>query len=248
MPTTPHSQTDPARRAHPPRTHRRWPDFPKPPPRVLPFTTSGKSKPCFEGAKTAPATDQYQLSGIVIPRRTDTSHVHGVRSLPKASSSDAAAHHVWETQARLGQSFVGREERPSPRAVQVVAPATERCRRPSPTNMARHSRTRSLQRSAATRGSRSRSTHHVPDISDDGGLAIFLTKDTLLPDTTKYPIIEESTRRTSWSLTALVVCEHHADHQWALPKRSRSARSTCTTWSPRNATLPLRSFSVYTRT
>ena len=37
----------------------------------------------------------------------------------------------------------------------------------------------------------------------------------------------------------------YADHRLVLPKRSRSAQSTYTTWSPRNETLPLRSFSVH---
>ena len=44
--------------------------------------------------------------------------------------------------------------------------------------------------------------------SDERGLAILLSKDTFLPDAIKYPIIEESTSRTTWSLTALVVCGH----------------------------------------
>ena len=54
---------------------------------------------------------------------------------------------------------------------------------------------------------------HVPLISDqfntysdERGLAILLNKDTFLPDAIKYPIIEESTSRTTWGLTALVVC------------------------------------------
>ena len=56
---------------------------------------------------------------------------------------------------------------------------------------------------------------HVPHIShqfntysDEGGLAISLNKDTFLPDAIKYPIIEESTSRITWGLTALVVCGH----------------------------------------
>ena len=56
---------------------------------------------------------------------------------------------------------------------------------------------------------------HVPHISDqfntysdEKGLAILLNKDTFLPNAVKYPIIEESTSKTTWSLTALVVCGH----------------------------------------
>ena len=54
---------------------------------------------------------------------------------------------------------------------------------------------------------------HVPLISvqfntysDERGFAILLNKDTFLPDAIKYPIIEESTSKTTWGLTALVVC------------------------------------------
>ena len=53
---------------------------------------------------------------------------------------------------------------------------------------------------------------HISDqfntYSDEGGLAILLNKDTFLPDAIKYPINEESTSRTTWGLTALVVCGH----------------------------------------
>ena len=56
---------------------------------------------------------------------------------------------------------------------------------------------------------------HVPHIlgqfntySDDGDLVILLKRDTFLPDAVKYPIIAESTSRTTWGLTALVVCGH----------------------------------------
>ena len=56
---------------------------------------------------------------------------------------------------------------------------------------------------------------HVPHISDqfnaysdDGDLAILLNKNTFLPDGVKYPIIEESTSKTTWGLKALVVCGH----------------------------------------
>ena len=48
---------------------------------------------------------------------------------------------------------------------------------------------------------------HVPHISDqfqvytdDEDLAILLNRDTFLPDTVKYPIIEESTSKTTWRL------------------------------------------------
>ena len=56
---------------------------------------------------------------------------------------------------------------------------------------------------------------HVPHISDqfntysdEGGLAILPNRDTILPDAIKYPIVEDSTSRTAWALTALVVCGH----------------------------------------
>ena len=56
---------------------------------------------------------------------------------------------------------------------------------------------------------------HVPHISDqfntysdEKDLAILLNKDTFLPSAVKYPIIEESASRTTWGLTALVVCGH----------------------------------------
>ena len=56
---------------------------------------------------------------------------------------------------------------------------------------------------------------HVPHISDqfntysdDGDLAILLNKDPFLPDAIKYPIVEDSTSRTTWGLKALVVCGH----------------------------------------
>ena len=53
---------------------------------------------------------------------------------------------------------------------------------------------------------------HVPHIStqfdtctDGDGLAILLNTDTFLPDAVKFPITEESTSKSTWSLTALVV-------------------------------------------
>ena len=53
---------------------------------------------------------------------------------------------------------------------------------------------------------------HISDqfqvYTDDEDLAILLNRDTFLPDSVKYPIIEESTRKTTWSLKALVVCGH----------------------------------------
>ena len=56
---------------------------------------------------------------------------------------------------------------------------------------------------------------HVPHITDQcdaysdvGDLAILLNKDTFLPNAGKYPIIEESTSRTTWGLEAVDVCGH----------------------------------------
>ena len=46
---------------------------------------------------------------------------------------------------------------------------------------------------------------HVSHISDQ---FILLNKDTFLPDAVKYPIIEESTSKTTWGLKALVICGH----------------------------------------
>ena len=76
---------------------------------------------------------------------------------------------------------------------------------------------------------------HVPHISDqfntysdEGGLAILLNKDTFLPDAIKYPVIEESTSRTTWNLAALVVCGHLRRPPAGAPKRSRYAQSTYT--------------------
>ena len=56
---------------------------------------------------------------------------------------------------------------------------------------------------------------HVQHISDqfqvytnDDDLAILLNRDTFLSDAIKYPIIEESTSKTTWGLKALVVRGH----------------------------------------
>ena len=56
---------------------------------------------------------------------------------------------------------------------------------------------------------------HVPHVSDqfntytDGNnLAILLNKDTFLPNVDKYPIVENSTSKNTWGLTALVVRGH----------------------------------------
>ena len=45
-------------------------------------------------AKPARATDRYRPSGNVIPRPTDTSQNHWLRTLPKDLTESAAAHHV----------------------------------------------------------------------------------------------------------------------------------------------------------
>ena len=72
MPTTPQLQMDRAKASAPtPDTptmacYTGYETFPKPPPRVLPLTTFGKSKPCHEGAMTDEVSDllhaQYRLS------------------------------------------------------------------------------------------------------------------------------------------------------------------------------------------
>ena len=53
---------------------------------------------------------------------------------------------------------------------------------------------------------------HISDqsnkYSDDGDLVILLNKDTFLPDAVKYPVIEESTSKTTWCLKASVICGH----------------------------------------
>ena len=72
MPTTPQSQTDRAELSAPTPAiptmacYTGYETFPKPPPRVLPLTTFGKSKPCYEGVMTDDVSDllhaQYRLS------------------------------------------------------------------------------------------------------------------------------------------------------------------------------------------
>ena len=72
MPTTTQSLTDPAAPSAPTQNtptmvcYTGFETFPKPPPRVIPFTTFGKSKPCFEGAMTDDVSDllhaEYKLS------------------------------------------------------------------------------------------------------------------------------------------------------------------------------------------
>ena len=73
---------------------------------------------------------------------------------------------------------------------------------------------------------------HISDqfntYSDDGDLVILLNKDTFLPDAVKYPIIEESTSKTSWGLKALVICGHIRRPPVGAPRRSHYVRSTCT--------------------
>ena len=53
---------------------------------------------------------------------------------------------------------------------------------------------------------------HISDqfqvYTDDEDLAILLNRVTFLPESVKYPIIEESTSKTTWGLEALVVCGH----------------------------------------
>ena len=162
MPTTPQSQTDPAAPSAPtPNTptmacYTGYETFPKPPPRVIPLTTFGKSKPCFAGVMTDDVSDllhaQYRLSLL-------------------QWNAGAARRHP----TRLATAMCG--------AFNAVM----------------------LQEAH----------DHVPLISDqfdtysdERGLAILLDKDTFLPDAIKYPIIEESTSRTTWGVTALVVCGH----------------------------------------
>ena len=130
--------------------------FPKPPPRVLPLTTFGKSKPGFEEDMTHDVSDllhaQYRLSllhwnaGAV--RRRPTQLITAMCGAFNAVLLQEAHDHV----------------------------------------------------------------PHISDqfntCSDERVLAILLNKDTFLPDAIKYPIIEESTSRTTWSLRALVVCGH----------------------------------------
>ena len=189
---------------------------------------------------SATATGEYRPTGNTSPRQTDTSHVHRVRTLSKASTESTTTRYIREFNTRVPRSSVGREERPAPRAIQVVAPAVERWRRHSPTHTAMCGAFNAVLLQEAH--------DHVPHISDqfntysvDGGLAILLNKDTFLPDAVKYLVIEEASQH--W-----LSVDSCADHQLAPPKRSRSARSTCTTWSPRNATLPLRSSSDCKRT
>ena len=49
-------------------------------------------------------------------------------------------------------------------------------------------------------------------------LAILLNKDTFLPIAVKYPIIEESTSKNTWSLTVLVFCGHLRRPPTSAPK------------------------------
>ena len=66
---------------------------------------------------------------------------------------------------------------------------------------------------------------HVPHVSDqfntytDGdNLAILLNKDTFLPDADKYVIVEESTSKKTWGLTALIVRGHLRRPPMGAPK------------------------------
>ena len=130
--------------------------FPKPPPRVLPLTTFGKSKLGIEGDMTDDVSDllhaQYTLSilqwnaGAV--RRRPTQLITAMCAAFNAVLLQEADDHVPRTSDQFNT------------------------------------------------------------YSDEGGLAILLNKDTLLPDAIKYPIIKESTSRTTWGLPALVVCGH----------------------------------------
>ena len=162
MPTTPQSQTDHAAPSAPiPNTptmacYTGYETFPKPPPRVLPLTTFGKSKPGFEGVMTDDVSDllhaQYRLS--------------------------------------LLQCNAGAARRQPTQLVTAMCGAFNAV----------------LLQEAGD---------HVPHISDqfhtysdEKDLAILLNKDKFLPNAVKYPIIEESTSRTTWGLTALIVCGH----------------------------------------
>ena len=125
--------------------------FPKHPPRVLPLTTFGKSKPGFEWDMTDEVSDllhaQYRLSflqWIAGPTQLITAVCGALNAVLLQVALDHVPH--------ISDQF---------------------------------------------------NTY-----SDEGGLAILLNKDTFLPDAVKYPIIEESTSRTTWGLTALVVCGH----------------------------------------
>ena len=99
-------------------------------------------------AKVAPATHQCRLSGNVNPWRNDTSHAHGHEPFPKSLPRVLPLC----TFAKLRATHDERSERPSPRAVQVVALAVERWRS-STTHAAGHGHVRLLQRCSAPRGS-----------------------------------------------------------------------------------------------
>ena len=146
MPITLQSQTDPAAPTSPtPNTptmacYTGYEIFPKPPPRVIPLTTFGKPKSCFEGVMTDDVRDllhaQYKLSLL-----------------------------QWNAGAARRQP------------TQLV---TAMC------------------------GAFNQFQVHTND--DD--LAILLNRYTFLSDAIKYPIIEESTSKTTWGLKALVVRGH----------------------------------------
>ena len=114
----------------------------------------------------------------------------------------AVAQAPMEAQAQLRMVHDGRRKRPAPHAVQVVAPTVERWRSPSPPTQlvtvmcGRHT---AISRASLTSSTRTRTTEV---------LAILLNRETFLPDSVKYPIIEESTSKTTWGLKALVVCGH----------------------------------------
>ena len=147
-------------------SYTRYEAVPKPPLRVLPLTTFGKSKPGFEGDMTDDVSDllhaQYWLSLLQwnagAARRRPTQLISAMCNSFNAVLLQEAHDHV----------------------------------------------------------------PHISDqfntYSDEGGLAILHYKDTFLPDATKYQIIEESTSRTTWGLTALVVCGHLRRPPACVPK------------------------------
>ena len=184
-------------------------------------------------AHHAIAADGPRSAEHTHPEHTDDGQLHWLRGLPKTPSLGATTHHVWE--AKAGHD--GRSKRPSPRAVQAITPAVERWRRQAPTHKADHSYVRCLQRSAAIGGPRPCPTHLGPVQRSTR------TRSCQTQSSTQSSRIPRAGPR--WALQPLSSAGTNADPQLVLPKRSRSAWSTCTTWSPRNETPPLRSFSVY---
>ena len=154
------------------------------------------------------------------PGHTDDGLLHRLKDLPKTSAAGATTHHVWEVQA-LPRGVMTDEVSDLLHAqyrlslLQWNAGTARRQPTQLVTAMCGAFNVVLLQEAA----------DHVTHVSDqfntytDGdNLAILLNKDTFLPDADKYAIVEESTSKKTWGLTALVVRGHLRRPEIGAPK------------------------------